>query len=688
MSTKKEKKKTEKGNGDEDDSAKKKKTEKGNGDEDDSAKKKKTEKGNGDEDDSAKNKKKEKGNGDEDDSTKKTKKKEKGNGDEDDSTKKKKKKEKGNGDEDDSTKKKKTEKGNGDEDDSAKKKNKKKEKTKKEKQSGGDHVKILHFVWFGNGRPGIEDMNYLNMWAGLSDEGWKVHLWSDTPNRDWIPEGVTYRDIAEIEKLMSGAMGKDEWGTMLKIVKDESTPTRVLERPKDGTEEATLKKVQDMTTKAIGSERRALGNGANYAAASDIIRVAVLYCFGGFYIDMASYPGGLDPIVEGDLAKRLETFVKVADVPPSEGAATTVLWVGHPDFKVNNAFLGSSTPMNPFYLYFLKSMHNAYNKLVYNPDPKSVTAYLTKFAKGKAKVDKKRLAKYLKDEDGFMRTMKRLAARALTLYTSGPYLLRCCLFYFFHEAKEGKAKVPTVDQVCQYVIDTEDKLPKDSTVRVKHKTDIEAKSRMEKRPVCYEKQYDHFVKVQRGSWDQDPVLGYFADVFIGREAEDRTLAIAIPEDLDSAVTVLHREAKYALVTRHLAQYYEQNRSFDVVDDLSYFTQRPLKEGDVDMSFKTEEDIHKTGYRDFLKFCKDEKIENTLNLCNKLVELELRREEYPRYMKVLVKIWEMFLQDGAKLAVVGEMDQESEEFGRFTACVAEITAVYPKYWKKGAAVFDE
>lgn len=38
-----------------------------------------------------------------------------------------------------------------------------------------------------------------------------------------------------------------------------------------------------MTVEKGTEERRSLGNGANYAAASDIVRVAVLYCFGGFY---------------------------------------------------------------------------------------------------------------------------------------------------------------------------------------------------------------------------------------------------------------------------------------------------------------------------------------------------------------------------------------------------------------------
>lgn len=396
---------------------------------------------------------------------------------------------------------------------------------------------------------------------------------------------------------------------------------------------------------------------------------------------MASYPGKFDVEIQAgskicgrdELARRLKLFVKVADVGP--GTATTVLWVteGSSD-QVNNAFLGSSTPMNPFYLYFLKCMHNIYIKLVYHPDVKSTTAYFTRFAKGKAKVNKAALTQRLTSEKGFMRTLKRYAARALTLYTTGPYLLRCCLFYVFHENKAAPSKVLTVDQVCRYVIDTED-TPKDSAVRVAHKTAIEEKSMKEKRPVCYQRQNVIFMKVQRGSWDQDAVQNYFIDVYCDKLAKDRTLLITVPEDVQVAVASLLKEVELALVERHLKDFFRKFTYADGAKKSSYFIRKPLK----------EEDRATTGYKAFLDFCQANKIENTLNLYNKLFELEHKINKYPDYMTILAKIWEMFLQKEARLAVVGELDQESDRFSGFVGRVSDLEIVYRKYWKDGAAI---
>ncbi len=105
--------------------------------------------------------------------------------------------------------------------------------------------------------------------------------------------------------------------------------------------------------------------------------------------------------------------------------------------------------------------------------------------------------------------MKRLAYRGLTLYTSGPYLLRCCLeFYYVKYAAASTKLLPTVADLT-YFIEKEEKGDKHamSVAAKKRITDITDK-------VHFQSQHAHpFHKVQRGSWDQVMVRSYFMGAF-------------------------------------------------------------------------------------------------------------------------------------------------------------------------------
>ncbi len=59
-------------------------------------------------------------------------------------------------------------------------------------------------------------------------------------------------------------------------------------------------------------------------------------------------------------------------------------------------------------------------------------------------------------------------------------------------------------------------------------------------------------------------------------------------------------------------------------------------------------------------CEIHKSENTLNLYIKLFDLEPKENKFQLYMKSVDKIWELFLKDGAKLAVFKDMKVQTSD----------------------------
>jgi hypothetical protein len=417
------------------------------------------------------------------------------------------------------------------------------------------YQKFLHIVWVGTGTPQPDDLGYLEHWANLRrDHGWSVYLWTNNPALPWIralDRGArrgsgSYVDVVDftsqpIGTEMSRLVGANVWADLLAIVTDievlgEAVPfPTVMERTYDpnafaaanlrnpkGKESANrdiqVPVAEDKIARRIlsfagwegydwqsarddfGARRKTKMMGANYAAASDIVRVIALCLMGGFYTDISAAPLPQENLVGGLRGKVAgSAFNEIA----AEASETTVLF-NQKAGLVNNAFLGAKDPRLPFWIYFAKSMHKIYRDLIIAPDPGALTTYFTARAQAGGsglRFNQRKLNARIELAGGasnFMYYMKRLAQRDLTLYCSGPYLLRACLYHYYLR----NARSPlTVSDLCAYV---------QSNADAQRNTQMRA---LPNKPVTFEQQNLRVFKIQRGSWDQSPISEYYIDMF-------------------------------------------------------------------------------------------------------------------------------------------------------------------------------
>ena len=415
------------------------------------------------------------------------------------------------------------------------------------------YTKFIHLVWVGTGTPVAADLVYLDYWAAMREHGWTIYMWTDHPELAWIQalgraprqgrgfiESMSFT-APEVAREMTRIVGTTAWTEMLAVLSDinvlgEAVPFETREiRQRDGnayalanlrnpgdaanrqlnervpTDEAAAR-ILDMAgwfgtdysvAGDFGAKRKLKSFGANYAAASDIVRAIAMCICGGFYTDISAAP--LPQAAEGGLRGRRPgaAFNDLA----AEGSEATVLW-NVQSALVNNAFLGANRPELPFWVYYFKSMHKIYKDLVVAPTASALTTYFTNRAASfdrrfnQRKLDARALL--AGGTARFMFYMKRLAMRDLTLYCSGPYLLRACLDHFYLR----RARSPlTVEQLCAYVREGRD---------ATKKTAIEGSVPGGVSPVTFEPQNIRVKKIQRGSWDQSHVAPYFIEMFDAR----------------------------------------------------------------------------------------------------------------------------------------------------------------------------